>query len=609
MRIAFALLAVCLIALLATQSASAQVEWTEQIIANNFGGASSVHSEDVDGDGDMDVLGAAWEDNSIMWWENLDGSGLSWSEHAVDGSFGSPYSVFSEDVDGDGDMDVLGAAYNDNDITWWENLDGTGLNWTEHTVDGGYSGAHSVYAKDVDGDGDIDILGAAAFANEITWWENLDGTGLNWTEHIVDAAFDNAYEVFAEDMDGDGDIDLLGAARDAGDINWWENLDGAGVTWAEHTVDGEFAGAWLVYAEDMDGDGDMDVLGAADDADDISWWENLDGTGLNWVEHTVDGEYNGARGVHAEDVDGDGDMDVLGTAYDADDITWWENLDGTAQNWLEHTLDATFDRARDVYAEDVDGDGDMDILGAARGSDEIRVWLQDGSPDLVEITIIPTSPTDLPAAGGTLAFDAFVNSNLPSPYDVTFWSKVKLPNGNFYPQIQFEIEFTLQPFMEIDGSLTQDVPAFAPEGDYEMWAWIGYSPNGGPSFGDYFSFTKSGVANSAEPVDNWASNGNMVSSEDTDVASIPMSYAMMPIYPNPFNPTTTLSINLPFADMLTVVVYNVTGQRVAELASGSFNAGTHRFTFDATGLASGLYFIRASVPGQFAQTQKVLLVR
>ena len=46
---------------------------------------------------------------------------------------------------------------------------------------------------------------------------------------------------------------------------------------------------------------------------------------LTWVEHTIDGSYDGATSVFAADMDNDGDMDILGTAYIDDDITWWES--------------------------------------------------------------------------------------------------------------------------------------------------------------------------------------------------------------------------------------------------------------------------------------------
>ena len=96
----------------------------------------------------------------------------AWTEHTVDGAFSHAQSVYSADVDGDGDMDVLGAAHEDDDITWWENTAGDGTAWTERTVDGAFDGAWSVYAADVDGDGDMDVLGAAQIAGDITWWES-----------------------------------------------------------------------------------------------------------------------------------------------------------------------------------------------------------------------------------------------------------------------------------------------------------------------------------------------------------------------------------------------------------------------------------------------------
>ena len=101
-----------------------------------------------------------------------------------------------------------------------------------------------------------------------------------------------------------------------------------------NTVDGSFDGAITVYAIDLDSDGDMDILGAAYNAGDITWWEN-DGS-ENFTEHTIDGNFVGAWGVYAEDIDDDGDIDVLGAAYIDDDITWWEN-DGS-ENFTEHTI-------------------------------------------------------------------------------------------------------------------------------------------------------------------------------------------------------------------------------------------------------------------------------
>ena len=115
-------------------------------------------------------------------------------------------------------MDVLGAArgpspnIGDAEIAWWENTADGGAIWAEHTVDAGFEGAFSVFAADIDGDGDTDVLGAALDSDRVTWWENTAGDGTAWTAHNLDSTFDGAWSVSATDGDGDGDTDVLGAA-------------------------------------------------------------------------------------------------------------------------------------------------------------------------------------------------------------------------------------------------------------------------------------------------------------------------------------------------------------------------------------------------------------
>ena len=71
-----------------------------------------------------------------------------------------------------------------------------------------------------------------------------------------------------------------------------------------------------------------------------------------------------AYSVHAADVDGDGDMDVLSASLSDDKIAWYEN-DGS-ESFTEHVISTSADGARIVHAVDVDVDGDMDMLSASR---------------------------------------------------------------------------------------------------------------------------------------------------------------------------------------------------------------------------------------------------
>ena len=92
-----------------------------------------------------------------------------------------------------------------------------------------------------------------------------------------------------------------------------------------------------------------------------------------------------------------------------------------------------------------------------------------------------------------------------------------------------------------------------------------------------------------------------------DVNTVPLDYALNQNYPNPFNPTTTISFAMPTAGNYTIKIYNVTGQKVAEL-SGTANASTVERVWDASTLSSGVYFYKLEANG-FSATKKAVLLK
>lgn len=90
--------------------------------------------------------------------------------------------------------------------------------------------------------------------------------------------------------------------------------------------------------------------------------------------------------------------------------------------------------------------------------------------------------------------------------------------------------------------------------------------------------------------------------------SAPAAYALSQAYPNPFNPSTIIKYALPADGFVRIHVMNQLGQTVKTLFEGNTSAGYHQVTFDATGLASGVYFYRIEA-GKFVDTKKVVFIR
>ena len=93
-----------------------------------------------------------------------------------------------------------------------------------------------------------------------------------------------------------------------------------------------------------------------------------------------------------------------------------------------------------------------------------------------------------------------------------------------------------------------------------------------------------------------------------ETSEAPEAFALAPAYPNPFNPTTTLTLTLPQAQDVTVTAYDVLGRAVAVLHRGRLAAGAHQLTFGAAGLPGGTYFVRAEASSS-SQVQVVTLVK
>ena len=85
-------------------------------------------------------------------------------------------------------------------------------------------------------------------------------------------------------------------------------------------------------------------------------------------------------------------------------------------------------------------------------------------------------------------------------------------------------------------------------------------------------------------------------------------FRLLPAYPNPFNPITTIQYSLPNYSKILIQVYNSNGALVSELVNSSMQAGEYSITWDAADHASGIYFVKM-IAGDFLQNQKLILMK
>ncbi|MEM8487900.1 MAG: FlgD immunoglobulin-like domain containing protein [Bacteroidota bacterium] len=127
------------------------------------------------------------------------------------------------------------------------------------------------------------------------------------------------------------------------------------------------------------------------------------------------------------------------------------------------------------------------------------------------------------------------------------------------------------------------------------------------------------VDNAATGVANWVSAPATPNAENNMATSIeegetPDVFALHANFPNPFNPTTTISYDLERAGQVALEVYDMLGQRVTSLFNGGQAAGSHAYAWDgrdARGnvVSSGVYFYRLTLDGNFSQSRVMTLLK
>lgn len=394
----------------ATPEPSVMVEagplnFREQRLLHNYTYAYAVAAADLDGDGDLDLTSSDAEPNSNLYLLLNDGKG------GFKHSFIQKYAGADEqpirlerhaigDINRDGLLDVVIVDNLKWDIRWFENPGKETITgpWKLHRVSAAKEvpGSYDVALVDLDADGDLDVAASSwRFGNRFDWFENVGrpGDGKQWVRHEIEDMVAETRTIEVADFNGDGKPDLLGSARVANQIVWYEN-SGKPATepWKKHIIDSKTVAPAHGHPVDLDGDGDLDVLMAfgiaanvgnnSPDSHQIAWYESVGkpGLGTEWKKHQIAASFPQGFEAVAGDLDGDGDLDVVATGWNVDGrLAWFENAGDPKAGWKMHIVKPVWPRAVTVIVADLDKDGRLDIAACAeRGANEVRWWRNEG---------------------------------------------------------------------------------------------------------------------------------------------------------------------------------------------------------------------------------------
>jgi hypothetical protein len=279
-----------------------------------------LEATDMDGDGDLDIVTASTYDDKISWYKNLDGVGNFGSRQIIT-TLEYTLVVHTSDIDNDGDNDIVAAG--DHLLVWLENIDGQGSFSSQKIISDSILTSEAFEISDMDNDGDMDITYSDSYYDKVVWFENTDGSGTFGPESLITDQAVGTLTVITKDIDGDGDLDVVTTSY-PNEIGWHENIDGNGTFGPSHTIFTTPTFILKIFASDLDADGDNDVIALKYNEGKIIWFEN-EGTGSFGPEQILLENFTLSTSLYTDDYNNDGEMDILVTSFAQNKIIILEN--------------------------------------------------------------------------------------------------------------------------------------------------------------------------------------------------------------------------------------------------------------------------------------------
>ena len=341
-------------------------------------------TDDIDGDGDSDVMACDSFAGNVIWFTN-DGDGTFGPASVVASELDLPTQLEMVDVDEDGWRDAVIGTQNDGRIIWCRNLPGSGRFGAPILIFDSPSLLGMMCARDINGDGAIDIAFTEPDEDSVSWIPNEVGETGFGSRLVVTDTLSSAFALDIGDLDADLDNDIVAVSSSSNapvSVLVFNNQDGQGTFDQGVSINPSVQRGATVHIADINSDGSNDIfLGGAVasgflNAQDI-WFSNDASDGSVWSRYSFPPLIDGfdAQGVATADLDQNGKLDVIRTSRFG--FRWWTRAGQPGEQWFNQQPRHFRNQSpepRSILSVDLDLDGDLDILTGAF-FDEAKVFI------------------------------------------------------------------------------------------------------------------------------------------------------------------------------------------------------------------------------------------
>ena len=602
----------------------------ELVTGTHLNPFNNISPADVDGDGLADIIFTK-ESNGH------EAGRLFWLKNQGDYTFGEPEPfmesvsyidhLVTEDVDGDGNLDVLGSSSVSGQIILFLNSGvSSGFKEMKVLVDPTVKAPLQALISDFNNDGVEDIIISSGYSSDgISFYEGNGDFTFN-EPVVIDSSYYRWQTIQHADINGDGNEDLIAVSMISKGIVSYETEYTFTLKWYKNEGNGSFLSAQEIAVVkstysisrlligDIEGDGDEDILFAY-----------LDSDGPRTLTQVLANDGNGAFSLVTE-------TPVLSISDDSQFL----NFDVDAADELVGVTDWITSEGRNIsyfyglYVESLE-----------------NVQQEDSAALIQQITVAEKDVFDVSFDLGDVDGDQitdFIVGTSSDPYDrYTGVSNLKLIQRRGAEEVVLTavddavLDFRQLELVDVDGD--QDLDLLAEVGRYThpneldkiyRSALIWYENDGSGTFSKQDSIVTgipgAGVMYSsdlnkdgnADLLSIRHMDGNVIMYSGADIRTLtfietamtdsPHQVSLSQNYPNPFNPSTVISYQLPVSSTVRLSVFDVLGREVAVLVDERMTAGTHQINFDGAALASGVYLYRLEVGNQ-VQSRKMVLIK